>query len=270
MRRNESLLMQKLTVEGIGGKISQAGRLKTRPLCIYGSETVPEDSKPTKSMNRCIAQAIFTLAVSDELKSIHIGNDELKGCCPGGLAWFGFKEFLPMLKYFLSTGIQEFRNGAAEFLVANPDLAEQRIKTVGKIRPLGKYIIIRTCKNTPNDIYPASILCFGEAEQIRNLATLICFSAVEAFELIKMPFGPSCGSFVTFPSGMAENTPKDCVILGPTDPTGNHWFPPNYLSLGIPIGIAQRISADLDDSFIIKRPMVAYPEKRTIFKSLKD
>jgi len=64
---------------------------------------------------------------------------------------------------------------------------------------------------------------------------------------------------------MVEKAPKNCIIIGPTDPTGNYWFPQNYLSMGIPFEIAIRMARDLDDSFILKRPEVAYPIKRTPF-----
>jgi hypothetical protein len=40
------------------------------------------------------------------------------------------------------------------------------------------------------------------------------------------------------------------------------WFPPDHLSLAIPIIMARRMSEDLKSSFITKRPAVAYPEHR--------
>lgn len=64
---------------------------------------------------------------------------------------------------------------------------------------------------------------------------------------------------------MVEKSPKNCIIIGPTDPTGNYWFPKNYLSMGIPFEFAIRMARDLDDSFISKRSEIAYPIKRTHF-----
>jgi hypothetical protein len=254
-----------LTTREIGEKLAQAGRLKALPLCIYSSDAYPEDSTPMKNINRCLAHAIFTMSTDKNIKSIYIGNDVLKDSCPGGQAWFGFKEFMPMLKYFLSTGSKDFRNGASEFLLADPDLAEKRLKSIGKISPIGKYIVIRKCddmmeKNRENFKVNA-FLCFGNSEQLRNLCSLAYFRSGETFK-IEMPWGPSCASFVTYPSGMTESGPKDSIILGPTDPTGNYWFPQNFLSIGIPIKIAKRMANDLELSFISKRPKVAYPDKR--------
>jgi hypothetical protein len=52
---------------------------------------------------------------------------------------------------------------------------------------------------------------------------------------------------ITFPAGMAENAPKDMVYIGPTDPTGNPWQPPELMIMGIPIALAQQMAADLDN-----------------------
>jgi hypothetical protein len=61
---------------------------------------------------------------------------------------------------------------------------------------------------------------------------------------------------------MVETSPPNTAFVGPSDPTGNVWFPQDYLSLAIPIKIARRMADDLEGSFIAKRPSVAYPEKR--------
>ncbi len=94
---------------------------------------------------------------------------------------------MPMLKFFLSTGSKDFRNGAAEFLIANPDLAEKRLNSVGKITPLGKYIVIRKCididEQNQQNFVVNGFLCFGYSEQIRNLCSLAYFRPGEAFKI---------------------------------------------------------------------------------------
>ena len=254
--------MVDLSMREIGKKLKEAGRLKTLPLCIYGSEEHPNDSIPIMNINRCLAHAIFSMENDENIKSMHIGGDGFKGSCPGGQAWFGFKEFAPMLKYFLSTGSEDFRNGVSEFLIADPELAEKMLNSIGKITPLGKYIVFRKCEDLDDpNLKVNAFLCFGNSEQIRNLCSLVYFRPREAFK-IEMPWGPSCASFVTYSTGMAENVPKDSIILGPTDPTGNYWFPQSFLSLSIPYKIAKRMANDVELSFISKRPKIAYPDKR--------
>ena len=254
--------MVDLTIKEIGIKLTQAGMLTTSVLCVYGTEIIPLNAVPMKKINRCLANAIFTLSTQQNINKVYIGGDDLKGYCPGGQAWFGYNSFTPLLKYFLSTGSKDFRGGAAEFLIANPDLAEKQLKSIGKIIPLGKYTVIQKCDVLDDeDLEVKTFICFGVSEQIRNLCSLAHFRPVNVVN-IQIPWGASCASFITYPAGMAENNSKNSIIIGPTDPTGNYWFPQNYLSIGIPFDIAKRMAHDLDQSFITKRPKIAYPVNR--------
>jgi len=253
--------MTHLTIKEIGLKLKLAGRLESIPLVIYGSEDIPENATPIIEINRCIANAIYALSIHKEVNTIYIGDNTLEGCCPGGQAWFGYKSFLPKLKYFISTGSEDFRGGAAEFLLANPDLAEKQLISVGKITPLEKNTVIQKADSYDGEsVNVKAFLCFGYSEQIRNLCSLAYFQPENGF-IIKIPWDPSCASFITYPAGLI-NTYMNNVIIGPTDPTGNYWFPQNYLSMGIPIKIAERMAYDLEHSFIVKHPDVAFPIKR--------
>lgn len=254
--------MEELTLQEIGLKLKQAGRLPTHPLCIYGTEHPPDDSIPSVELDRCIAKAIYLLSTHPELTAINIGLDETNKCCPGGQTWLGYKPFQPMLKYFLSTGTKDFRNGQSEFLIATPELSEQRLKSTGKISALGTNIIIhRSDKIKENDQDVKAFLCFGTSEQIRNLCALSYFRSESSLGG-QIAWGPSCASFVSYPAGMIEKGPKNSVILGPTDPTGNYWFPDTYLSIGIPLKTAKQMAEDLELSFIGKRPKIAYPPRK--------
>lgn len=256
--------MQSLSISEVGSKLTQAGRLKIRPLCVYGSEKIPEGVVPSTSMSRCIARAILTLALREKMSPIYVAAGMREGCCPGGLAHFGFIEFDPGISYFVSTGSKGFRGGAAEFLRASPELVEENRKLTGKITPLGKYVVIRPCADlVDEDPGVRSILCFGMAEQIRNMCSLVHFRSQDPFREVVVPQGASCASFVSYAAGMIENAPADAVFVGPCDPTGNSWFPPDHLSLAIPLKMARRMSEDLDSSFIVKRSAVAYPKHRT-------
>ncbi|MFX1277098.1 MAG: DUF169 domain-containing protein [Promethearchaeota archaeon] len=254
--------MVNLSVKEIGIRLRKAGRLETFPLCVYGTKTVPENAVSSCKIDRCIAKSIFKLATTKNINSIYLGQETLEGCCPGGQAWFGYKPFLPQLKYFISTGTKEFRGGAAEYLLADPDIADQQLKSVGKITPLGEYTVIKKSEFTDElDIEVRSFLCFGRSEQIRNLCSLAYFHD-EKGSMATIPWGPSCASFITYPADLTETIHESSIVVGPTDPTGNFWFPENYLSLGIPFDIASRMAKDLDSSFIVKRPNVAFPTKR--------
>lgn len=180
--------MSELSISEIGRKLTQAGRLETRPLCVYGSTEIPEGTVPSTSTGPCIAKAIVTLAFHERTPPIYVAADMPETCCAGGLAHFGFIEFNPGIKYFVSTGSKDFRNGAAEFLRATPELVQENQRRMGKITPPGRYVIIRACAELVNeDPGVRSILCFGTAERIRNMCSLVHFRSQD-------PFRSACSS----------------------------------------------------------------------------
>jgi hypothetical protein len=253
--------MAELSIKEIGERLRTAGRLKYRPLCAYGVETIPAGAARSSSVDRCIARAMFAMASREGVPAIYIsGVDE--DCCGGGKTWMGFTEANPMLKYFVTIGTKEFRGGAAEHLKATPELFEKSREVLGKITPPGKYIVVAPCGDIKGDPAVLSILIFGVGEQVRNLAGLAQFTEYEQFSTVVTPGGPTCATYITYPAGMAERAPKNTVFLGPTDPTGNLWFPPELMAMGIPVGKARQMAESMDESFIVKRPKVAFPERR--------
>ncbi|MGD0057470.1 MAG: DUF169 domain-containing protein [Methanomassiliicoccales archaeon] len=254
--------MSSLSIAEIGKKLTKAGRLKMRPLCVYGAAVVPCESVAAAKVNRCLSEAVLEIALKHGMPPIHLGENMLEGVCPGGQSWLGYIPFHPHLKDFISVGSTEFRGGVAEYYKASREVAEKSMEAVGKLMPLGKYTIISGCDHLP---FGASgvkaITCFGNAEQIRNLCGLIHFRSMRPFSSTIIPWGPACATMITYPAGIAEKAPDDTAFVGPTDPTGNAWFPESHLVIGIPIKIARQMCDDLDDSFIAKKPGLAYPRK---------
>lgn len=257
--------MPELSIKEIGEKLSVAGQLKHLPLCVYGSDIIPESAVQVSSIDRCIAKAMFMMASDDRMPSICISGED-EHCCGGGRTWLGFIPMSPYLKYFVTVGNKEFRGGAAEHLKATPELFEKSYKVLGKIDPPGKYIVVSPCKSIGNDPGVLSVLCFGVGEQIRNLAGLAQFTEYDQFSTVVTPGGPTCATFITYAAGMAEKSPKNAVFTGPTDPTGNLWFPPELMAMSMPINKARQMAECLCDSFIGKKPKVAYPERRAGLK----
>ena len=242
--------------------IINAGMLNTEPLCVYGSEEIPDDAIPVCSIDRCVAKSILVTAVDEGIPALYIGKDTLKGCCPGSMTYLGFSKPLKFIKYFVSTGSEQFREGEAEYLKASPEIVEGFLESIGEIKKLGKYLIIQKCRDLKKNFNVKSVLCLGNGEQIRNLSSLIHFKTKNPFNSIIMQFGPACATFITYPTGMAKKTPKEVAFVGPVDPTVNKWFPENYMAISIPIDIVTKMQDDLEKSFIVKRPEVAYPKIR--------
>jgi hypothetical protein len=250
------------SIKEVGESLKKGGKLDTHPLAVYGSETVPEGAVSMCSLDRCVAKAMMLISVDDEEPALYMGKDTLKRCCPGAMTYFGFTKPLKFIKYFVSTGSEKFRGGEAEYLKASPELVEEFLESIGEIKQLGKYLVIQRCKDIENEVDVKSILCFGNGEQIRNLSSLVHFRTKNPFNAINMPFGPACSTFVTYPAGMAEKAPQETAFVGPVDPTGNKWFPPEYMALGIPLTIAVGMHEDLNNSFAARRPEVASPKTR--------
>lgn len=250
------------SIKEIGKSLKIGGKLDTSPLVVYSSEKVPEGAVPMCSLDRCVAKAIMLTSINENQPPLYIGKDTLRGCCPGSMTYLGFTKPLEFIKYFVSTGSEKFRKGEAEYLKAGPEYVEGFLEAIGEITPIGKYLIIQKCEDVIDTIYAKSIICFGNGEQIRNLSSIIHFRTKNPFNAINVPFGPACSTLVTYPAGMAEKAPKDTAFMGPVDPTGNIWFPPEYMALGIPLKIAEGMHEDLNNSFAAKRPEVASPQVR--------
>ena len=257
--------MAKTDFREIGARLKAAFRLTTRSLAVYGSEILPADIPPMNGVNRCFAVSLFRMATGNEVSAIYVSADTSEGCCLGGLYHVGYIPVPGDIKYFVSTGRKDIRGGAAEFLKASPELVEQCTLAAGPIHPPGKYLIVQACEALP-EAGPEvrSLCCFGTGEQIRNMAALIHFDRDDPFSPVIVPWGSSCSTFITFPAGLAENTPRDTAFMGPQDPTQNHSLPPEMMALGIPAPMAKRMVENLDASFITRRPQVAFPnhEKR--------
>ncbi|MDD1748693.1 MAG: DUF169 domain-containing protein [Methanothrix sp.] len=252
-------------IQELGKKLVMAGRLKLRPLCVYGADEIPQGAMPSPTIDRCIAKAVYTAALFAETPPLYVDPNHGQ-CCPGGMAWMGFEEPHPKIKYFVTVGTPDFQGGAAEHLKATPELFEEQRKRAGKVIPPGKYIVIGPCTDEIGPDRVRSVILFAGSEQIRNLCGLAQFNSSDPFYRTIIPAGATCSMMITFPAGMAENAPKDSAYIGPTDPTGNPWLPPELMIMGIPIALAQQMAADSDESFICRRSKIAYPEKRVMIK----
>ncbi len=255
-------VISEISIKKIGEKVGIAGRLKFKPLCVYGSENIPEGAVKTTSIDRCLAKAIFRAATAVKTPPLYFGKGALAGCCPGGIGWTGYGRMAPLLDYFISYGTKEFRDGEAEYLKASPEVVKKSKEAVGTITPAGMYTVIRPCEDLDEDPGVRSIICYGNGEQIRNLCGLIHFRSTDPFGSVSAAWGPTCATLLTYPAGLAEKSPRNTAYIGPVDPTGNCWFPENLMALGIPIKLAIGMYEDADSSFVVKRAQVAYPEHR--------
>jgi len=253
--------MKDMTCKDIGARLSSAFRLSTRPLAVYGAGNPPAGAVHLSKVNRCFAFSMYHMAAHGSPDAIYVTGGDQRGCCPGGLSHTGFMPKPDYIRYFVSTGKEDVRGGAAEYLKATPELVDRCFQALGRVTPPGRYLVVQACAALP-DPEPEirSICCFGNAEEVRNLAALVHFDRDDPFSPVIVPWGPSCSTFITYPAGLAERAPVNTAFMGPQDPTQNHSLPKDVMALGIPAGIAAQMAKNLDDSFVIKRPEVAFPD----------
>ncbi|WP_424359808.1 DUF169 domain-containing protein [Methanocella sp. MCL-LM] len=247
--------MSRQSARYVGEQLQKAGRLHLKPLCIYTPGVMPAGAKQVSDLiregERCLAKAILLVAAGEaDAVGVSAGG---KGFCYGAVTFLGFGEMSEQLVIDVAVSGE----GAA-YMKATPEVCKETVKSIGKITPPGKHIVVSTCE-AAGDVKPLSYLCLGTAEEIRNLCGLVHFGSGSAFGQIDAPWGSNCSLFITYPAGMAEGAPKGKAFIGPTAIDGNPWFPADLMSLGIPAEMAERMAGDVDKSFVVMRPEMAYP-----------
>jgi len=248
------IIKDRLSIMQIGALLADAVNMKTRPVCVYGSETIPENAVRSSMLSDCLACNMYKIAEGKVRGPIYAGDEpgQIFCRCMGGLAWFGYKGFDPRLPGLMSTGSKAAKQ-AGKHLKENEKIACETYQAVGEIKPLGRYVVMSRCDDIRLDRGVKCIMCFCGGEQIRDLCALAHFSSHDVFSLISVPWGPACATLVTYPAGMAANASSSQIFIGPTDPSARDWLPENYLAMGIPVEIARKMAGDVEKSFLAKR-----------------
>ncbi|WP_081476814.1 DUF169 domain-containing protein [Methanocella conradii] len=173
--------------------------------------------------------------------------------CIGGPAWFGYDNFDPRLAGLMSMGSKEVKDCNPKYLKESEQVAFEMYKSIGKVTPLGKYVIMEACENVQGDPGVKCIIFFGTSGQIRDLCALAYFRARDVLSKVSVPWGPACATLVTYPACMSKNISNGQVFIGPTDPSAREWLPDDYMAMGVPIKMAVQMAKDIEKSFIYKR-----------------
>lgn len=240
------------SIKKIGKVIAQAVNLKTKLICVYGSDRTPERSIQASSISNCIAFSMYQMATGKVSGPIHVGYEpDQPFCrCIGGPSWFGYKDFDPILPGIISTGSEDTRGFDPKNLKENEIVADETFRAVGKVEPIGRWVIIRRCEDIETDPGIRSIVCFATGEQIRDLCALAHFHSNDVFGNVMAPWGPTCATLVTYPAGMTEKAPKNMIFLGPTDPSAREWLPESCMAMGIPTEVAKIMAENVGKSFL--------------------
>jgi uncharacterized protein (DUF169 family) len=245
------IIRDKLSIRQIGDCLAEVVHLKTRPLCVYGSDRIPENAVRSSLLSDCLACNMYHIAEGRAKGPVYVGNEpgQVFCRCMGGPAWFGYAGFDPRLPGLMSTGTTA-TNQSGKNLKENENIACETYRAVGEIKPLGRYVVMRRCDDMREDPGVKCIICFAGGEQVRDLCALAHFSSHEVFNLVSVPWGPACATLVTYPAGMAEKVGPARIHLGPTDPSARDWLPKDCLAMGIPVEIARKMAEGATGSFL--------------------
>lgn len=242
-----------LTVAEIDDRITKAGRLDRRIIAVSAQETAPQDAVTVREALRerhpCVARALHSMSVQADFPAVYVAEGG-KGCCGGAQLWFGFRDFPSDLSDMFSS---DSPDPGSMRLKASSGLCRRTLEDVGRFVPLGRYIVMRPLSAIEDLGTVRSILCFGTAGQMRDLAGMVHFVSSKAYQPITAPWGSGCATFVSYPSGMAVRAPRDTAFISPTNPEADDWLPADTLAMGIPAEVAVRMAEGYEASFASRR-----------------
>jgi len=253
------------TIKSINETLTKTGRLTHRIIGVYATDAKPAGAVTTAKVitngGPCLAKALFKMASRRDTPAIYISEDAARESCFGAMAWFGFTAFpLRAELMFASDAPGE----GSMCIKQTTAMAKATLDDMGRFTPPGKYVVMQALDEIDDRADLKSVLCFGNAEQIRTLGGLVHFSESKAFTPIIAPWGSGCVNFVAFPAGMASGCPKDTAILSPFVPEGNKWFPADMLALGIPAAMALRMAEAYESSFAVRKTEFTYVETKEV------
>ena len=243
-----------LSIRQIGSILAGAVNMRKSPVCVYGSDRIPDNAVRSSQLGDCLACNIFQIAEGRIRGPVYAENEPGQSFCRcvGGPAWFGYRGFDPRLPGMMSTGSGADKQDG-KCLKEDEEIACETYRAVGEIKPLGRYVVISRCDDLEEDSCVKCIICFASGRQIRDLCALAHFGSPNVFGSISFPWGPACATLVTYPAGMAEKARGYQIFIGPTDPSARGWLPEDCLAMGMSTEIARKIAGSVERSFLAKK-----------------
>ncbi len=276
MRKEVTALKMSVSLKDINEKIVMAGRLDHRVIGVYCSNLPPAGAVTVSSVINgypCLAKALYKMSIREDVPSVYTDVtqvdqqyiaggpwDKLK-MCQVGLMWLGYKNANPeRLSMIYSSDSPDKNSYAVKQSSAH---CIEAIQDIGKPEQIANCLVMQALSEINSNLAGSvrSIICYGNAVQIRTLMALIHFTETRAYTPIMASWGgATCSSLVALAAGITGNSPENTAFIGPTSPEPNHWIPQDILSLSIPMEMAIRMAEGFQDSFAIRRQDWAYPD----------
>jgi uncharacterized protein (DUF169 family) len=167
--------------------------------------------------------------------------------CPGGAFWLGFnKPQAETIIQYVSTGIPNWTDG--EFYCDSPDSLRQIFEYVDPRPAPESFCIVKPLSQFAGDEEPELVAFFTRPESLSGLHQLAMFVTNDP-EVVASPWGPGCGSIVTWPLHYASKGQNKAVVGG-WDPSARMFFKTDELSFTVPFAMFVDMVTRFDESFL--------------------
>jgi uncharacterized protein (DUF169 family) len=167
--------------------------------------------------------------------------------CPGGAFWLGFnKPQAETMIQYVSTGIPNWTDG--EFYCDSPDNLRQIFEYVDP-RPAPKtFCVVKPLSQFCGDEEPELVAFFTRPESLCGLHQLATYVTNDP-EVVASPWGPGCGSVVTWPLHYSSKG-KNKAVVGGWDPSARMFFKTDELSFTVPFAMFMDMVTRFNESFL--------------------
>ena len=167
--------------------------------------------------------------------------------CPGASFWLGFnKPQTETIIQYVSTGIPNWTEG--EFYCDSPDNLRQIFEYVDP-RPAPKaFCVVKPLSHFSDDEKPELVAFFTRPESLSGLHQLATFVTNDP-EVVASPWGPGCGSVVTWPLHYLSKG-KNKAVVGGWDPSARMFYKTDELSFTVPFAMFIDMVKRFNESFL--------------------
>ena len=170
--------------------------------------------------------------------------------CPGGVFWLGFmKPQTETVIHYVSSGIPGYMEG--ECYSDSPDSLRSTFELIDPPSAPKPFCVFKPLTQFQPDEEPLFVAFFTRPEPLCGLHQL-AFYVTNDPEIVASPWGPACGSLVTWPMKYLRGN-QTKAVLGGWDVSARKFFANDELSFTVPYALFERMINRYDESFLTKK-----------------
>jgi len=242
--------------------------LDEEPMGIFYTDNMPENGISPKPMNKLPTreremkneidwQSVFgnfscvmgNIWRARKKKCAAYFNAERFGC-PGAAFWLGFmKPQTETIIHYVSSGIPGYMEG--ELYCESPDMLRKTFEAADPCPAPKKFCVVKPLSLFNSDEEPLFVSFFTRPEPLAGLHQLAFFVTNDT-DVVASPWGPGCGSLVTFPMKYLEKG-ENRAVIGGWDPSARKFFKTDELTFTIPYSMFIKMLDCFESSFLMTK-----------------